>query len=193
MDSLAAYAFSLDGEKRKVRLVSIDHENTATIELDGKLFRVAFPKDFRFGKSSSIIIEREQFKVKLEKRGDSATFDAEVNGERFVVSLDTDSKKPSIRNHQLAAHKASPERVRRPIGRKGVVSSLMPGKVVLIKVKTGDRVKAGQPICVLEAMKMENEIVAPINGTVSTVRVDKGSFVNKGDTLLVIEDESKGH
>lgn len=61
----------------------------------------------------------------------------------------------------------------------------------MIKVKSGDRVKAGDPICVLEAMKMENEIVAPIDGTISMVKVGKGSFVNKGDTLVLIEDDSE--
>ncbi|MCW3982028.1 MAG: biotin/lipoyl-binding protein [Candidatus Bathyarchaeota archaeon] len=191
MGSLVTYTFSLDGEKHKARVVRVGHENTAIIELDDKTFKVAFPKDFSFEKSNTISVDCEQFKVKPERGRDSVTFSAEVNGKQFVLRLNVESKKPRIKTSKLVVHKTSPERVRRAIGKRGVVSALMPGKVVLIKVKSGDRVKAGDPICVLEAMKMENEIVAPIGGTISLVKVGNDSFVNKGDTLVLIEDESE--
>ena len=63
----------------------------------------------------------------------------------------------------------------------------MPGKVVLLRVKKGDKVKVGDALCVLEAMKMENEIIAPRNGTIIQVMVEQGSIVDKGDGLVVIE------
>ena len=62
----------------------------------------------------------------------------------------------------------------------------MPGTILDVKVKAGDTVKAGQCVCVLEAMKMENEIPAAKDGTVAQVVVAKGASVNAGDTLIVL-------
>ena len=62
----------------------------------------------------------------------------------------------------------------------------MPGTILSIAVKAGDSVKAGQVLLILEAMKMENEIVAPRDGTVSRVAVNKGASVNTGDLLVVL-------
>ena len=63
----------------------------------------------------------------------------------------------------------------------------MPGTILDIKVKPGDVVKEGQVLLILEAMKMENEIIAPGAGTIETVQVTKGSSVNAGDILLSIK------
>lgn len=66
------------------------------------------------------------------------------------------------------------------------VSAPMPGNILDIKVKTGDAVKAGATLLILEAMKMENEILAPVDGTVRSINVTKGATVNSGDVLCVI-------
>ena len=66
------------------------------------------------------------------------------------------------------------------------VKAPMPGNILRVAVKAGDTVKEGQLLCVLEAMKMENEIYAPCAGTVSAVPVAKGSTVNTGDLLVAI-------
>ena len=58
------------------------------------------------------------------------------------------------------------------------------GNILDVKVKAGDSVKAGDVLAILEAMKMENEIVAPQDGTVASVNVNKGDTVNSGDTLV---------
>ncbi len=65
-----------------------------------------------------------------------------------------------------------------------VISSPMPGTILDIKVKAGDSVKSGDVLCILEAMKMENEIVAPRDATVVAVNTTKGSAVNTGDALI---------
>ena len=62
----------------------------------------------------------------------------------------------------------------------------MPGNILDVKVKPGDTVKAGDVLLVLEAMKMENEIMAPAAGTVAAVNVAKGATVNAGDVLCVL-------
>ena len=74
-----------------------------------------------------------------------------------------------------------------PAGAEGAtkIEAPMPGTVVAVKVAPGQAVKANDVICVLEAMKMENDIVAPADGVVATVCA-KGTSVNSGDTLATL-------
>ena len=60
----------------------------------------------------------------------------------------------------------------------------MPGNILDVKVVAGASVKAGDVLVILEAMKMENEIVAPQDGTVASINVNKGDTVNSGDVLV---------
>lgn len=62
----------------------------------------------------------------------------------------------------------------------------MPGNILNVAVKVGDTVKKGQLLIVLEAMKMENEIVSPKDGIITSVSVSKGQSVNAGDALVKI-------
>ena len=62
----------------------------------------------------------------------------------------------------------------------------MPGNILRIDVKEGDKVKAGQTLLILEAMKMENEILAPRDGTVAQVVTSKGAVVETGAPLVVL-------
>ena len=66
------------------------------------------------------------------------------------------------------------------------IEAPMPGNIVGVSVKVGDQVKKGQVLLVLEAMKMENEIVSPVDGKVVAVGVSKGDTVNPGDKLVQI-------
>ncbi|HEX9626370.1 MAG TPA: sodium-extruding oxaloacetate decarboxylase subunit alpha [Acidiferrobacterales bacterium] len=77
---------------------------------------------------------------------------------------------------------------RRPrASQEGDVTSSMPGTVVDVLVKVGDKLKAGDPVLVIEAMKMENEVPAPIAGTVKAVNIAKGDNVNPDEALVEIE------
>ena len=66
------------------------------------------------------------------------------------------------------------------------VTAPMPGTILKVNVQNGQAVKEGDLLCVLEAMKMENEIMAPKDGTVTQVLVQKGSTVDTGAPLVVI-------
>ena len=68
----------------------------------------------------------------------------------------------------------------------GSVRAPLPGTVLRIAVNPGDQVSQGQSLLVLEAMKMENEILAPFDGQVREVKVSQGVSVNAGDTLVVL-------
>jgi pyruvate carboxylase subunit B len=65
----------------------------------------------------------------------------------------------------------------------------MPGTIVAVKVNVGDKVKAGDGVLVIEAMKMENEIQAATNGVVVAVNVSKGDTVTPDEALLEIQPE----
>ena len=65
-----------------------------------------------------------------------------------------------------------------------LIKAPMPGTIVAVTVQLGESVTKGQVLCVLEAMKMENEIVAPRDGTIASVSVAKGSTVNAGDPMV---------
>ena len=67
-----------------------------------------------------------------------------------------------------------------------MVAAPMTGTIMKVNVKNGDAVKEGQVLVVLEAMKMENEIMAPKSGTITQVAVQKGASVNTGDALVFI-------
>lgn len=73
-----------------------------------------------------------------------------------------------------------------PVAGGDSVTSPLPGTVLDIKVSVGDSVKSGQVLVVIEAMKMENEIVAPSDGTVKAVHTSKGSAVETGAPLITI-------
>jgi biotin carboxyl carrier protein len=62
----------------------------------------------------------------------------------------------------------------------------MPGLLLDVKVNAGDAVVAGQPVAILEAMKMENVIFTSVSGQVREVRAPKGSEVNTGDVIVII-------
>ena len=67
-----------------------------------------------------------------------------------------------------------------------IVKAPMPGLILDVQVRTGDQVKAGQTVIIMEAMKMENSITVKIDGTVKEIHVQKGAQVMTGHTLLVV-------
>ena len=116
-----------------------------------------------------------------------------VNGNVYEVTVEEGIsgaapavKAPAAKPSQ-APRKAAPAPAA-PQGAQGSVQivSPMPGKILGIKAKAGDAVKKGQAIIILEAMKMENEIVAPQDGTVASINVNEGASVEAGAVLATM-------
>ncbi len=89
---------------------------------------------------------------------------------------------PAPRGAAPAQPAARPE----PAGGSGSVVAPLPGAVLQLKVREGETVQAGQTVLVMEAMKMENPVPAPHNGTVKKVYVAEGDNVGEGDALMEI-------
>lgn len=74
----------------------------------------------------------------------------------------------------------------------GILTADIPGVVVAIPVRTGQKVHQGEPVVVVEAMKMQNELTAGVAGTVKEISVAEGQSVNPGERLVIIEPEPGG-
>ena len=132
--------------------------------------------------------------LKMGKREDlTGSFTVTIDGKPFQVSVAKADgpaapvvAAPVAAPAAPAAPKAPAAAPAAPAGAAGAVAvkAPMPGNILDVKVKAGDSVKAGDVLAILEAMKMENEIVAPQDGTVASVNVNKGDTVNSGDTLV---------
>ncbi len=68
-----------------------------------------------------------------------------------------------------------------------VVEVPITGKIIDVNVKSGDEVKEGDILCILESMKMENPILAPVDGTINEIKVAVNQVVNPGEVIAVIE------
>jgi acetyl-CoA/propionyl-CoA carboxylase, biotin carboxylase, biotin carboxyl carrier protein len=117
--------------------------------------------------------------------------DVEVNGKRFAVRLWV-PESAAAPVADTGARAARPRRAKADGGGGGAVGAgtvtvPMQGTIVKVLVAVGDTVEAGQPVCVLEAMKMENNINAETSGTITEVRVAPGDSVGSGDVVAVID------
>lgn len=140
--------------------------------------------------------------VAPSSEGVPTEFVVDVHGESYRVDITGVGVKTDGKRHFYLSIDGMPEEVvfeplnqfvseggnrRKQASAPGDVSTTMPGNIVEVLVKVGDVVKAGQAVLITEAMKMETEVQAPIDGTVKALHVAKGDRVNPGDVLVEIE------
>lgn len=120
------------------------------------------------------------YEVEVEEltAGDAALVSAPANNE---PKPEQNAHKQEPKTEQNAPKPAQPTQ-----GGK-TITAPMPGSIISVSVKPGDTFRSGQVLLVLEAMKMENEIMAPHDGRVTAVNVAAGSSVNSGDVLISYE------
>jgi biotin carboxyl carrier protein len=104
----------------------------------------------------------------------------EVTGEAATTATET------VRTLEPQTAKPVAPQSSEPISGGEAIEAPMPGTIVNVAVKPGDKVTKNQLLVVLEAMKMENEIVSPREGTILSVNVSKGQGVNPGELLVKI-------
>ncbi|MBQ4574421.1 MAG: biotin/lipoyl-binding protein [Clostridia bacterium] len=116
-------------------------------------------------------------------------FNITVNGTTYEVEVEeiTGTSASTPQAAPVSTPKASPATPKAaPVSAAGSVkiTSPMPGTIMKVSVSAGQAVKKGDIVCILEAMKMENEIFAPRDGRVASVNVSQGATVNSGDLLV---------
>ena len=109
-----------------------------------------------------------------------------VNGKAYDVAVEEVGGSTAAAPAAAAPVAAAPAPAAAPVADGTKVTAPMPGTILDIKVAVGDTVKSGQAICVLEAMKMENDVNAPCDGKVLSINTTKGSAVETGAVLAVI-------
>lgn len=133
------------------------------------------------------IREVEYMKFKVTLNGKTYEVEAEKGAPMPETVYTAPAAAPAPAVEAPAAATPAPAPAPAPAAVSGtVVSSPLPGNVLAIEVNPGEAVKAGQVLVLIEAMKMENEIVAPCDGVVKQILVNKGAVVATGDKLLVI-------
>jgi biotin carboxyl carrier protein len=115
----------------------------------------------------------------------------EVNGKSYRVSIDkitetlaVESEAPPMRSVSSTMPVSAPAQA--ATADAGSVRAPIPGSIMSVFVKVGDKVQAGQPLFKMEAMKMENEINSQLDGTVSVINISAGDTVNQGQELMAI-------
>jgi Acetyl/propionyl-CoA carboxylase, alpha subunit len=141
-------------------------------------------KDYKFTINGNI------YKVTIASIDENIA-NVEVNGTPYKVELDKPAKKqirPLTRPQKAPVTSAGEPVISRPVAssQAGSINSPLPGVIVSVDVKVGDTVKRGQKIAVLEAMKMENNILADRDGVVKEIKVNKGDSVLEGASLIII-------
>ncbi|MBR6548160.1 MAG: biotin/lipoyl-binding protein [Clostridia bacterium] len=108
-----------------------------------------------------------------------------VNGTMYEITLEVvEGAEIAAAPAPAAAPVAAPAAA--PVGAGETVAAPMPGNILAVNVKAGDTVKKGDVLMVLEAMKMENEIMAPRDATVVSVNTSVGATVDTGAVLCVL-------
>ena len=114
--------------------------------------------------------------------------EVEVNGTPFRVELSKELK--TSKTPKLVRSSISTKQEKRPLSTSSGLSKIeapLPGNIFQIKVKEGDSVNKGDVLLIMEAMKMENNILAESGGVVKVVKVKEGDAVLQGDILVEIE------
>ncbi|HHW02769.1 MAG TPA: biotin/lipoyl-binding protein [Thermoanaerobacterales bacterium] len=123
------------------------------------------------------------------------TYEVEVEEIGGAVPIKEETPAPSTEKPKEAPKQETPKptpaaapapKKAVPAG-KATITAPMPGTILSVKVKEGSKVSKGDVLMILEAMKMENEILAPQDGIISSIDVSEGASVNTGDLLATME------
>ena len=148
------------------------------LEVGGKKFEV------QIGEISEgiarVTVNDEPYEVKIEN------FTEVIGGGPARPPVQASAQAPAAAPVPAASASTSAPAPVAPMAGTEVVVAPIPGLILDIKVAAGDSVSAGQVVAVMEAMKMENNLVSNVSGTVQEIRVQKGAEVSTGDVIMLI-------
>ncbi len=155
--NMKSYKFRINGNEYNVEINSVEG-NIADVTVNGADYKVEMENAVTIASTGS-----------ATGTGNSASNTGKNAAQAVAKPTETPDSKPST-----------------PAGAGKPVTSPLPGVIIEVSVKEGQAVKAGQKVAVLEAMKMENEIQAPSDGTVTAILVNKGDSVLEGAEIVKI-------
>jgi biotin carboxyl carrier protein len=184
---LTKYTVAVEDKQYKIDLTKTEDQDHFMVKINDKPFKLEFKNKFEYDTPVQIRLGEKTYTVQIAKKEKQKAFqvkikdipiNAEVKTQQAIsFSQPTAMPTPTVKTVKTQTSKVEIE---------GAVTAPMAGKIVSIKVKKGQAVKAGAVVCILEAMKMENEIVAQKDGFIKEILVSIGTGVNKGDTMFVI-------
>ena len=151
-----------------------DYSEESPVEVGKNTYQVRVLETDVNGAMKTVMVNRKIFRVSVNRRADGFPDEVILKGVPYKVEIE---RIESTRYRPPAAAKLIP----------GNVEASMPGQVITLLVKEGDDVEEGQTILILEAMKMENEILAPKTGKLKKIAAHEGDLVMKGDLLFEVE------
>jgi len=149
------------------------------LTLDGTTYNIVVD-------GNSILVNGQPFVVGQE--GDRVL----VDGTPYEITLEEDRVVAAGISYDLSVkgldeEKAGPRAAARQVASAGAVTAIMPGKIIRVLVTQGQQVAEGDVVCILEAMKMENELKAPKDGTIKALYIQQGQDVEMGAVLAEID------
>ena len=161
------------------------------INVDQKTFEIEVEET---KEGFKLLVDKKPLKVEVTPIGDASHLSFIINNKSYDVIIE-DAKSVSIEGelYEVLVEDEKQRKVREISKKihyheeKLAITAPMPGLIVKVEAKVGDRVKAGHGLIIMEAMKMQNELRAPKDGIVKEILVKEGMSVNWGDTLISLE------
>jgi biotin carboxyl carrier protein len=122
-------------------------------------------------------IDGKKFEVEVNLISSNSA-EVRVNNKNFDIKISNDLTEPK---------KAEPKKVEQPVqSNPGDLLALMPGKIIKVLVSEGQKIKMGEPVIIMESMKMEQTIVSSADGAIESVNVSEGETIEVGSVMIVI-------
>ncbi len=180
------YKTIVESKQKKIELVKKDADSF-TAKLGGKTLNLKLQNKTDSSPKFTMEVDGKPYKIEL--------MDTRTEGPRSIkvegVVFETEVTMPIQRQERFFDSTSSAMPLKASTTTESVkedaVAAPMTGKVISIKIKKGDNVTKGQTLCVIEAMKMENEIAASKAGSVKEVYVTEGAAVSEGQALFLID------
>lgn len=143
-------------------------------------------------KKYSLEIDGQKFEVEVDLKTPQIA-DVKVNNKNYKIKIDenssnaVDEKPKVIVNNELKEKKIEKNEVNQSFqGNPGDLLALMPGKILKVLVSEGQVIKMGEPVIIMESMKMEQTIVSSSDGSIQSIKVSEGETIEVGSVMLVI-------
>jgi len=159
--------------------VAVHRDGRTAVKLDDGELKEVDACWVQNGRALSLRVDGRMHLIDLTATGQRGGLAATVNGRHLDLTVMDELRALAQQSVESAAS-------------GGTVAAEIPGVVVSIAVEAGRKVHQGDALLVLEAMKMQNEIIAPVDGTIDEIKVETGQSVNAGDVMVTMTPEAGG-